>query len=427
MSDVTDSEPIWTPAPIPAAASVLTEAGYLPWMSSSLARRGVESAAQAESFLAPSISDLTEPQQLDNLSRAVERLCRARSADEKVAIVGDYDVDGISATAILLAVFRRCGIEAAAILPNRFETGYGFQPAHVEDAADQGCGLIVTADCGSSATAALAAARELDLDVIVTDHHLSSDRLPEWVIEINPKQQEEGDACRDLAGSGVALKLAVALLRELEIPVRFDSLLRIACLGTICDLVPLQGENRVIVSLGLKALAETRSRGLRALIDRAGVRPPFRAPDIGFRIGPRINAAGRLADPAPALELLMTRDQAVANSISARLEELNRQRQVEESHVVEEAVDRFADVSELPPILVAWDESWHRGVVGIAAGHLSRKFHRPAILMAIEDGLATGSGRSIPGIHLHAFLEEWAEELVRFGGHAQAIGLTLAE
>jgi len=427
VSDATHSGAIWSLAPTPAAASVLVEAGYPPWMGSILARRGIESAAQAESFLAPRISDLSDPGLLNNLPRAVERLCRARANKEKIAIVGDYDVDGISATAILLAVFRHCDIETAAILPNRFETGYGFQPAHVEHAIDLDCKLIVTADCGSSATEALAAARESSLDVIITDHHLSSDRLPEWVIEINPKQQEAGNAFHDLAGSGVALKLAVALMQELEIPVRLDPLLRIACLGTICDLVPLQGENRIIVSLGLEALAQTRSRGLRALIDRAGVRPPFRAPDIGFRIGPRINAAGRLADPGPALELLMTRDQAVANKISARLEELNRQRQVEESHVVDEAVSLFSSAPELPPILVAWDDSWHRGVVGIAAGRLSRRFHRPAILMAVEEGLATGSGRSIPGIHLHAFLEGWAEEFVRFGGHAQAIGLTLAE
>lgn len=427
MIDAAAEGPVWVQAPQAAPTPTLVRSGYPEWMASLLARRGIDSPEQAAAFLQPSADRFADPKRIKGLSRAVERLRLAVTAGQKTAIVGDYDVDGISATAILLAVFERCGIDCEAILPNRFETGYGFQPDHVEQAVDAKCELLVTADCGSTAFAALEAARSHGLDVIITDHHLGSGPLPEGVIEVNPRHLSEDDPCRNLSGAGVALKLAQALISELELSVSTESLLRIACLGTICDLVPLRGDNRIIASLGLAALPETRSRGLRALIDRAGLRPPYGAPDIGFRIGPRLNAAGRLADPRPALELLMTRDQAVANRTSARLEELNRQRQVEEMRVVEEAEARFTELSELPPILVAWDPKWHRGVVGIAAGRLARRFHRPAVLLSVEGQVATGSGRSIDGIHLHRFIGRWEERLQRFGGHAQAIGLTVDE
>jgi single-stranded-DNA-specific exonuclease len=427
MVDESTSVPRWLKAPTPESSVELVRAGYSEWLASVLARRGVRSADDAAAFLNPGYSDLLDPELLGGLPRAVDRLVQARNTGQSIAVIGDYDVDGISATAILLAVFRRCGIETEAILPSRFEGGYGFQPIHVEQAVEIGCGLIVTADCGSTALAAIDTARKRGIDVIVTDHHLSSEPLPDRVIEINPKRQDSGYPFRDLCGAGVALKLATSLMYRLEVPIKLESLLRIACLGTICDLVPLLGENRAISSLGLAALPETRSRGLRALIDRAGLRPPFSAPDIGFRIGPRINAAGRLSDPRPALELLMTGDQAVANEVSAQLEELNRSRQIEESQVVEAAEKFFTELSELPPLLVAWDQSWHRGVVGIAAGRIARKFNRPTILLSVDERLATGSGRSIAGIHLHQFLSRWESRYERFGGHAQAIGLTLVE
>ncbi len=427
MVDEKTPVPRWLKAPIPESSVDLVQAGYSEWLASVLARRGVRSADDAAAFLNPGYSDLLDPERLGSLPQAVDRLIQARTSGQRVAVIGDYDVDGISATAILLAVFRRCGIETEAILPSRFEGGYGFQPMHVEQAIEIGCELIVTADCGSTALAAVDAARERDIDVIVTDHHLSSGPLPSWVIEINPKRKDSDYPFQDLSGAGVALKLATSLMSRLDIPVSQESLLRVACLGTICDLVPLLGENRAIVSLGLAALPETRSRGLRALIDKAGLRAPFRASDIGFRIGPRINAAGRLADPRPALELLMTRDQAVANEVSAQLEELNRKRQIEESQVVEAAEKVFLSLPELPPLLVAWDATWHRGVVGIAAGRIARRFHRPTILLSLDQGLATGSGRSIAGIHLHEFLSRWETRYERFGGHAQAIGLTIEE
>ncbi len=198
-----------------------------------------------------------------------------------------------------------------------------------------------------------------------------------------------------------------------------------ACLGTISDVVPLLGENRVIAALGLEALAETRSPGLQALMRSARIRPPLSAADIGFRLGPRLNAAGRMSDPQPALDLLLTRDAAEAGRLAEELERRNQERQRAEMRVVEEARRRFDAGPELPPLLAAWSEDWHRGVVGIAAGRIARLLHRPTLLLSLEGETATGSGRSVPGIPLHGFLSRWREEYERFGGHAQAVGLTV--
>jgi single-stranded-DNA-specific exonuclease len=223
----------------------------------------------------------------------------------------------------------------------------------------------------------------------------------------------------------LSLKLATALLTRLDRRVPLASLLRIACLGTIADLVSLEGENRVIASLGLRSLADTRSVGLRALMKVSGVKPPLTASDVGFRLGPRINAAGRLDTAELALELLLTRDPARAEELANQLDATNRERQIEERRVVEEATEMFSGADPLPGILVAWSAEWHRGVVGIAAGRLAQRFHRPALLLSVAGDTATGSGRSIPGVHLHGFLDGFRDRLVKFGGHAAAIGLTV--
>lgn len=389
-----------------------------------LARRGVRDAAEAHDFLHPSPEQLHDPFLLYGMESAVDRLAAARGAAEKVAVVGDYDVDGVTATALLLAVFRVCGVAAEAILPHRMREGYGFQPLHVERAAERGCRLIVTVDCGTGSSAAVAAAAAAGIDVVVTDHHLPGGALPEAAVLVNPRQEGCNYPFGDLAGVGLALKLAQALAERCERPLELDALLRVACLGTIADLVPLVGENRVIASLGLEALAATRSPGLKALFEKAGARPPFSASDVGYRIGPRLNAAGRLDDAGRALDLLLCREEAEARRLAETLDSWNRERQAEEKKVVDEAREELASRSPLPPIAVAWREGWHRGVVGIAAGKLARELHRPTLLLAVEGDTATGSGRSIPGIALHAFLSRWEEHLERFGGHAQAVGLT---
>ena len=245
-------------------------------------------------------------------------------------------------------------------------------------------------------------------------------------MQINPHQPACRYPFRDLTGAGLALKLAQALAIRCDRPTALDALLRIACLGTIADVAPLVGENRTIAALGLKALRQTRSEGLRALIRVAGVVPPYRATDVGFRLGPRLNAAGRLRRPDEALELLLTRDPERAAALATELDERNRERQTEEQTVVEEARRRVIDRGSPPAIVVEWSEAWHRGVVGIAASRIAREFNRPAILISIDGSSGVGSGRSIRGIHLHQFLSQFEDEMVRFGGHAQAIGLEVA-
>lgn len=416
----------WLEAPVPAAAADLEREGFPGWLAVLLARRGVADRASADRFLSPSVDQLHDPYLLRGMAAAVERLLAARAGRERVAIVGDYDVDGVTSTALLLAVFRACGIEASAVLPHRMREGYGFQPVHVERARELACAVIVTADCGSSSAAAVEAAVQVGIDVIVTDHHLPGCELPAGAVQINPRQEGCSYPFRDLAAVGLSLKLALALAGRCQRAIDLDALLRIACLGTIADLVPLAGENRVIAALGLRALGNTRSQGLKALMLRAGVKPPFTAADVGFRLGPRLNAAGRLDDAARALELLLARDERRAGELADQLERWNRERQDEETRTVEEARRIFAARSPLPAILVAWSERWHKGVVGIAAGRLAKELGRPTILLAVAGETATGSGRSVPGIELHGFLERWRDRLVRFGGHAQAVGLSVA-
>lgn len=425
---VTVSDSLWRPAAVPESATTLEAAGISPRLAPLLARRGVEDPEAAERFLHPSVDHLHDPFALEGLAPAVDRLLAARERGEKVAVVGDYDVDGVSSTALLTAVFGVLGIETEAVMPHRLRDGYGFQTVHVERARQAGCSMILTADCGTTSVAAVTAAQELGMDVIVTDHHLPGDvRLPAGTLLINPKQEACDYPFRELAAVGLALKLALGLIRRTEREIPLEALLRVACLGTIADLVPLVDENRVIAALGLKALAGTRSVGLQALFRRAGVTAPFTATDVGFRIGPRLNAAGRLDDAGAALELLLTRDPRRADALAEDLDRWNRERQEEEQRVVEEARQRLqsgAAAASRPPIAVLWSEGWHRGVVGIAAGRIARELHRPALLLAVEGDTATGSGRSIPGIDLHGFLKPWQPRLERFGGHTQAVGLT---
>jgi single-stranded-DNA-specific exonuclease len=416
----------WVLAPVPPETARLIAEGTSPLLAPLLARRGAVDADSVRRFLEPSPSDLHDPFLLHGMEAAVTRLLEARRLGERVAIVGDYDVDGITGTALLVAVLGRCGIVTRPILPNRLLDGYGFQVSHVDRAKAGGCSLIVTVDCGTTSAAAVARAHAEGVDVVITDHHLPSPAMPASTLQINPRQAGCGYPFRELTGAGLALKLAQALAARCDRTSALDPLLRIACLGTIADLAPLLGENRTIAALGLKALRQTRSEGLRALIRTAGLTPPFRASDVGYRIGPRLNAAGRLRRPDEALELLLTRDPARAAELAAELDERNRERQAEELKVVEEARQRVLERVALPAIVVEWSEGWHRGVVGIAAARIAREFHRPTVLISIDGRSGVGSGRSIRGIHLHQFLSSFEADLERFGGHAQAIGLEVA-
>ncbi|MEM7352312.1 MAG: single-stranded-DNA-specific exonuclease RecJ, partial [Acidobacteriota bacterium] len=394
-------------------------------MARLLARRGITDSSAAEAFFNPTLEQLHDPGQLCNLEAAVERLVAARQAGESVALVGDYDVDGVSGAAILVAVLQACGIEVHPILPHRMVDGYGFQPSHVEQAKDLGARIVLTVDCGTNSLAAAEAAIAAGIDVLVTDHHLPDEPLPPEVLLVNPHQPACSYPFTELSGAGLALKVALAVAAACERDLDPRILLRVACLGTIADLVPLRGENRVIAAVGLQELARTRSPGLKALIDVAGVQPPFSASDIGFRIGPRLNAPGRLDSAQKALDLILCRDPQDARQLAGDLDRWNRERQEAERRVVEQAREAFTQRPDEPAILVAWSVEWHRGVVGVAAGRLARELHRPVILLGVSEDSATGSGRSAADIHLHDFLAEWRDEMPRFGGHAQAIGLTV--
>ncbi len=418
---------LWKPAPIPGGGDSLEADGIPSWLAALLAGRGIATQAEANAFLSPSMADLHDPMLLPDIELALDRLARAREAGEAVAIVGDYDVDGVTASAQLLAVLRACGMTAHPVMPHRHKEGYGFQPVHVDRARSLGCSLVVTADCGSTSRAAVEHAASLEVDVIVTDHHLTDSSLPEGTPEVNPARTGSEYPFPHLCASGIAFKLSSAFAQRCGRAIPPESLLRMACLGTIADLVPLTGENRAIAALGLKALPSTPSLGLQALMAVSGVRRPVTAEDVGFRLGPRINAAGRMDAADRALELLLTRDRRAAGEAAARLEEWNTERKAAQAQATGGAIERWAESTreELPPILVGWDPDWHSGVVGISAGQVARHYHRPTLLLQVVDGIAKGSGRSVPGVNLHAFLSPWSDRLERFGGHEQAVGLSV--
>jgi single-stranded-DNA-specific exonuclease len=410
---------------VPEATHRLRAAGHPPWQADLLARRGVEDEEAAAAFLSPSMEQLHDPYLLHGFEAAVKRLVAAREAGERVAIVGDYDVDGVSSTALLVAVLQAVKVEVEAILPHRMREGYGFQPVHVERAREAGCALVLTLDCGTNAHEALGAARDAGLDVVVADHHLPDGRQHPDLVLVNPHQDGCSYPFPNLCAAGLAFKLSLAVAAACGREVNPGALLRIACLGTIADLVPLLDENRTIAALGLEELGRTRSPGLGALIEVAGLKRPYTTQDVGFGLGPRLNAPGRMDSATLALELLLCRDPGRAKELAGKLDEWNKERRGVERRTAEEARAAFARRDPLPPVLFAWDEGWHRGVVGIAAGRIAREHNRPVLLLALEGETATGSGRSAADIHLHDLLANRSELLEGFGGHAQAVGLTV--
>ena len=414
----------WIAAPVPPAAAGLRAAGIPLRLAELLALRGVESPSAARRFLEPDLDQLHPAGALAGMAAAVARLAAACRDSETVAVLGDYDVDGISATAILVAVLRSCGARAEPIIARRHAEGYGFQHTHVLRSLELGAGLLVTVDCGTNSRAAAAEASARGLELIVVDHHLPDGGAPLEATLVNPRRPDCAYPFDDLTGAGLAFKLAAALLEVLGREIPWEALLRVACLGTIADVAPLTDENRVIAALGLDALGRSRSPGLRALIAEAGLRPPLRASDVGFRLAPRLNAAGRLGSAEPALDLLLERDPGRARELARQLEGLNRERRRIEAGILAQARATI-DGRAAAGIAVAWSEDWNRGVVGIAAARLVRDLGRPVILLAVEGEHATGSGRSVPGVHLHDFLGAWGPRYERFGGHAQAVGLTV--
>jgi single-stranded-DNA-specific exonuclease len=362
-----------------------------------------------------------DPHLLGNVKDACQLLHKAIAAGSRICVHGDYDVDGICATVLSVLSLRELGADVGWHLPSRFEEGYGLSGQTLERLAEEGYGLVLTVDCGITAVAEVAAARELGLDVLVTDHHRPGDELPDCpVVATRPSSYPFPELC----GTGVVFKLLQALADD-----PLDHHLDLVALATIADVVPLLNENRAFAIAGLRQLARTRRPGLRALMRTARVDPAtVDEGAVGFRLAPRINAAGRLCRPEIALELLMSEDDAEAGELASRLEELNRDRQAVEERIFREAakqIEEWPERRRRQRGYVVADEGWHEGVVGIVASRLVERYRRPVVLIAGTDGEWKGSGRSLPTYDLHAGLSACAEHLDRFGGHRAAAGLSI--
>jgi len=408
---------------VAAAHTLARTLGLHPVTASVLVRRGHDTPAAARSFLAA--ADNHDPALMPGLTAAVEALTRHAARGSRIVIHGDYDVDGVCSTAVLARALRRLGADPVCELPSRFDEGYGLSLAGVERQAAAGTDLLVTVDCGITAVAEVARARALGMEVVVTDHHRPGDGSPECPV-VHPALG--GYPFPELCAAGVAYKLAGALAAAAgRDPAEVEEDLDLVALATVCDVVPLVGENRRIVRDGLAAVRRTQKPGLRALMRVAGCDPgAVDAGGLGFRLGPRINAAGRMRRPDAALELLLTEDDARAGEIAGELDLLNRERQDTEMRISFAAEAALAEHGHEPAYVLA-GEGWHPGVIGIVASRLVERHSRPCVLIALDaEGSGRGSGRSIAAFDLHAGLSACAEHLGRFGGHRMAAGFDIS-
>jgi single-stranded-DNA-specific exonuclease len=396
--------------------------------------RGYREPDQARRFFEPSLADLHDPFLLAGMADAVARLRRAIEQKEPILLYGDYDVDGTSAVVILMKGLSLLGATADFHVPHRLRDGYGMKNEVVELAAGRGVKLIVSVDTGIRANDVVRHAKNFGIDVIVTDHHLPEAELPPAVAVLNPNRPDCPYPEKNLCGAGVALKLMDALTaasgweksrRERLI----ESLLKLVAIATVADVVPLTGENRAIVKLGLEGLRQVKNPGLRAILDVSGLNVGEcpSAGQVAFRVAPRINAAGRMASAGDVIEMFLTEDAARARELAAQFHDLNQDRQQTEAEIARAIFEQCIEqpVTDKDSALVFAGEGWHRGVVGIVASRVVEKFHRPAFVLGLENGLAQGSGRSIRAFHLLDALESMSDLFSKFGGHRQAAGVTL--
>jgi len=418
------------PDPDPRQAGELSRELSLPLdLCRVLVARGHDTPEAAKAFLRPLLEHLPEPTGLRDLSVAGDRILRAVQEGETVFVHGDYDVDGTCAAALLTRWIRRLGGRAVPFVPHRMRDGYDLGPGGIAAAREAGATLLVTVDCGIVAHEAVAEAREAGMDVVVTDHHAPGESLPSALAVVNPNREDDDSGRGNLCGAGVAFQLCryLAAARGIEFRELLPDLDLVA-LATVADLVPLTGENRILVRYGLRALGQTRKPGLRALLEVCGTGDSPEAGQVGFTVAPRINAVGRLGDATDALRLLLTEDPAEARALARVADDLNARRQEEDRRTLAEAfgwLEREFDPERDLGVVVA-GEGWHPGVIGIVASRVVERIHRPTVLVALDGEGGRGSARSIPGFHLHEALTECSGFLRRFGGHAQAAGMDLA-
>jgi single-stranded-DNA-specific exonuclease len=394
-----------------------------PALAQVLINRGVKTPEDVSDFMFKTQS-ISDPMEIEGIMPAVEALEKAARDGTRVLIQGDYDVDGLTATAILTDALLRMGVKTDYFIPNRFKNGYGFNPPAVELAGRTGAGIIVTVDCGISSFEATAMAKEKGIGVIITDHHEPvPGRLPDALAIINPKLSNPGLA--NLAGAGVAFKLVQALGQRQPGKISFNEYFDLAALGTLADSVPLTGENRAIVKEGMPLIKEGVRPGLRALGVISGLNERRQQSSlISFTLVPRINAAGRMSDSQEVVELLLTTDEQKAEQMAENLNRMNTARQKTEENLLEQAMEKI-DPAKPGPAIVVSGEGWHEGVVGIVASRIAERYKRPAFVLSVSEGVAKGSARSIPQFDVYAGLTECSDILRDFGGHSQAAGLKL--
>ena len=416
----------WKLPPLPSAdTALLQNAGYTALLSAILSARGIKTPEAARLYLERDDGLLNDPLLLNDMDKAVRRIRQARLSGEKIAIYGDYDVDGITSSCMLCDYFRSCGCDCEIYIPDRLDEGYGLNCEAVKALSDSGVGLLITVDCGITAVEETALALSLGMDIIITDHHECPEKLPEAAAVIDPKRQDSTYPFDALAGVGVAFKLICALEGESKAPLsRYSDLVAV---GTVADVMPLMGENRALVFSGLEKLKHAPRPGFAALLEQAGaLQKPINASTVSFILAPRINAAGRLCKTEVAVGLIMSEDEQAAQALAVELCELNHRRQVLETKVWDDAMSELESTRPDAPIVIK-SSAWHPGVVGIAASRLAEAYGVPTIVICMDGGMGKGSCRSYGSFNLFDALSACSEHLESFGGHAFAAGLNIRE
>jgi single-stranded-DNA-specific exonuclease len=422
----------WVVAPRPDLSAVQALAASLkvpPALAALLIQRGHDSEESARRYLRPALTDLCDPHALAGMAEAVHTIVNAVRAGRRIMVHGDYDVDGQCASALLTRALRCAGADVQPFLPHRLRDGYDFGPAGLEAAKAAGAALIITCDCGITAYDTVTAARAAGIDVVITDHHLPGTELPTAQAVVDPQRPDDTSNAKALCGTGIAFKLVQALVPALNLPVNLPyHLLDLVAMATVADVVPLQGENRSLVKHGLKLLSQSRWPGLQALAETTGLAgKEIRARHVGFVLGPRLNAAGRVGDATDGLRLLLSDDPAESAALAQKLEGMNVERQALDQRILDEALEQVEQTADLDRdagfVLVG--DGWHPGVVGIVASRVVERYGRPTFLIAFDGDIGKGSGRSTSRFNLHAALLSCGDLLERYGGHHMAAGLTI--